>query len=145
VPGAGGPARAARRAQQRPLVPARRHRGARHGPGLPLAARPARRPRLPRASAPARLEPQGGRYSGLLLPRPRRPPARADLVPARPFPADERANDLVHWQTRLVTDHDALEKLGQARPVAIPGHELGFARGVTVRDPDGHALEMVEP
>jgi len=63
----------------------------------------------------------------------------------RPFPADERANDLVHWQTRLVTDHDALEKLGQARPVAIPGHELGFARGVTVRDPDGHALEMVEP
>jgi len=23
--------------------------------------------------------------------------------------------------------------------------ELGFARGVTVRDPDGHALEMVEP
>ena len=64
----------------------------------------------------------------------------------RPFPADERANDLAHWQTRLVTpDGGSLEKLGQGRPVAIPTHELGFARGVTVRDPDGHSLEIVEP
>ncbi len=64
----------------------------------------------------------------------------------RPFPADEHANDLVHWQTRLVTrDGPPLEKLGQGRPVVIPGHELGFVRGVTVRDPDGHALEIVEP
>jgi catechol 2,3-dioxygenase-like lactoylglutathione lyase family enzyme len=63
----------------------------------------------------------------------------------RPFPADERASDLVHWQTRLVTRGEAaLEKLGQGRPVAVPDHELGFARGVTVRDPDGHALEIVE-
>jgi len=64
----------------------------------------------------------------------------------RPFPADERANDLVHWQTRLLArDGRALEKLGQARPVAVPGHQLGFARGVMIRDPDGHALEIVEP
>ncbi|TMA30508.1 MAG: hypothetical protein E6J79_21225 [Deltaproteobacteria bacterium] len=38
-----------------------------------------------------------------------------------------------------------IEKLGQARPVAVPGHQLGFARGVMVRDRDGHALEIVEP
>ena len=44
----------------------------------------------------------------------------------------------------LATDA-TLEKLGHARPVGLPGHELGFARGVTVRDPDGHALEVVEP
>jgi len=29
--------------------------------------------------------------------------------------------------------------------VAIPGHELGFSRGTTVRDPDGHTMEVVEP
>ena len=64
----------------------------------------------------------------------------------RPFPADERANDLVHWQTRLIArDEGALESVGSGHPVTIPGHELGFARGVTVRDPDGHSLEVVEP
>ena len=63
----------------------------------------------------------------------------------RPVPADARANDLVHWQTRLLAGGDALERLARAQPVAVPGHELGFARGVTVRDPDGHALEIVEP
>jgi len=62
------------------------------------------------------------------------------------LPADERANDLVHWQTRLVARDDAiLESLGPGHPVAIPGHELGFAYGVTVRDPDGHSLEIVKP
>lgn len=64
----------------------------------------------------------------------------------RPFPADERANDLVHWQTRLIArDEAALESLGSSRPVDMPGHDLGFARGITVRDPDGHSLEVVEP
>jgi catechol 2,3-dioxygenase-like lactoylglutathione lyase family enzyme len=63
----------------------------------------------------------------------------------RPVPADEQANDLVHWQTRVVArDAAALEGVGAGEPVAIPGHELGFARGVTVRDPDGHSLEVVE-
>jgi hypothetical protein len=37
-----------------------------------------------------------------------------------------------------------VEKLGQGRPVALPAHELGFARGLVVRDPDGHAVEIVE-
>jgi catechol 2,3-dioxygenase-like lactoylglutathione lyase family enzyme len=64
----------------------------------------------------------------------------------RPFPPDERASDLVHWQTRLVArSGTALEKLDGTRPVATPAHELGFARGVDVRDPDGHTLEIVEP
>ena len=64
----------------------------------------------------------------------------------RRFPSDERANDLVHWQTRLVArDEGALDTVGPRRPVAFPGHELGFARGTTLRDPDGHSLEVVEP
>jgi catechol 2,3-dioxygenase-like lactoylglutathione lyase family enzyme len=61
----------------------------------------------------------------------------------RPFPAGERANDLLHWQTRLVARDGAVESLGA--PVALPGRELGFGRGTTVRDPDGHTLEIVEP
>ena len=64
----------------------------------------------------------------------------------RALAADARGNDLVHWQTRLIArDEAALESVGAHPPVAIPGHELGFARGVTVRDPDGHTLEVVEP
>ena len=64
----------------------------------------------------------------------------------RPFPADARANDLVHWQTRLVArDGPALERLGPGRAVATPGRELGFARGLAMLDPDGHTLEVVEP
>ena len=64
----------------------------------------------------------------------------------RPFPADERANDLVHWQTRLVVDDPAgLEALRLGRPIASPKRELGFTRGLTVRDPDGHSLEIVAP
>lgn len=64
----------------------------------------------------------------------------------RPFPADARANDLVHWRTQLVVrDAAALERVGRRRPVALPGPELGFARAVAVRDPDGHTLEVVEP
>jgi catechol 2,3-dioxygenase-like lactoylglutathione lyase family enzyme len=63
----------------------------------------------------------------------------------RLFPADERANDLVHWQTRLVLgDGAALEQLGRGPPVTVPSHELGFRRAVSVRDPDGHTLEIVE-
>jgi catechol 2,3-dioxygenase-like lactoylglutathione lyase family enzyme len=61
----------------------------------------------------------------------------------RPFPADERANDLVHWQTRLIARDGAA--FVHTRAVDTPGHELGFARAVTLRDPDGHTLEVVEP
>ena len=64
----------------------------------------------------------------------------------RAFPVDARANDLVHWRTRLIARNDAaLDSVGARRPVTIPGRELGFARGITVRDPDGHSLEVVEP
>src|SRR5437870_10530699 len=70
----------------------------------------------------------------------------------RPMPSDERANDVAHWQTRLVSrDGDAAGSLGKARAplvspgaVALPGRELGFTKGFLVRDPDGHVLEIVE-
>lgn len=71
----------------------------------------------------------------------------------RPYPADLRPNDLAHWQTRLVAPDldDALGSLRSAGvpfvspgPVVLPGsRELGFARGALVRDPDGHAMQVV--
>src|SRR5262249_48889305 len=72
----------------------------------------------------------------------------------RPAPADERATDLVHWQTRLVTDdiEAATRSLSTAGfsvvsggAVGTPGRELGFRKGVLVSDPDGHVMELIEP
>src|SRR5262245_13650041 len=64
----------------------------------------------------------------------------------RPVPADHRANDLVHWQTRLIArDEGTVDALARGRSVATPGRELGFARGATLRDPDGHSVEVVAP
>jgi catechol 2,3-dioxygenase-like lactoylglutathione lyase family enzyme len=71
----------------------------------------------------------------------------------RPFPTDIRANDLLHWQTTLVVNR--VEAIAQqlrlkhysfiSRQITtIPQSTLGFSRGVLVRDPDGHALRLVE-
>ena len=71
----------------------------------------------------------------------------------RAFPADERANDLVHWQTTvLVPDAEAaaaVVRRGKFRlispgPVELPDTVLGFRSGFRLRDPDGHVIQLVE-
>jgi catechol 2,3-dioxygenase-like lactoylglutathione lyase family enzyme len=71
----------------------------------------------------------------------------------RPMPPDERANDLVHWQTRLVaSDAVALaqrlrkSRVGFVSPgvVTLTGSQLGFTKGFLVRDPDGHGIQVTE-
>lgn len=71
----------------------------------------------------------------------------------RPYPADEKANDLVHWQTRLVSDsaEAAARELAQARTVflssgviAVTGQMPNTHKAFIVRDPDGHAVEIIE-
>ncbi len=71
----------------------------------------------------------------------------------RPTPPDTRANDLWHWQTamRVGRADAAAEKLkaGRARFVSpgvttIPDRALGINKGFLVRDPDGHALQLIE-
>jgi catechol 2,3-dioxygenase-like lactoylglutathione lyase family enzyme len=71
----------------------------------------------------------------------------------RPFPPDTRASDLWHWQINLRTaDADpAVQALhaGHARFVSpgltkLPDKHLGFAEGLMARDPDGHALLLIE-
>jgi catechol 2,3-dioxygenase-like lactoylglutathione lyase family enzyme len=71
----------------------------------------------------------------------------------RPMPTDERANDLIHWQTTLVlpnveaiAHHGAagLFPLVSSGVVSLPDPTLGFRKGMLVRDPDGHAMQLVE-
>jgi catechol 2,3-dioxygenase-like lactoylglutathione lyase family enzyme len=65
----------------------------------------------------------------------------------RPFPADARANDLLHWETRLTLPGLAalVPRLQAAHaPLLSPGLvalDDGSA-AVLLRDPDGHALEL---
>jgi catechol 2,3-dioxygenase-like lactoylglutathione lyase family enzyme len=74
----------------------------------------------------------------------------------RPMPVDTKANDLWHWQTTLVTKDiqavaDRLRKAGAqfitSDVVAIPQEaqaQLGFKKAVMVRDPNGHAIRLIE-
>lgn len=71
----------------------------------------------------------------------------------RPPPVDTRANDLWHWQIRLaIHDGDSAARdlrAGKAAfvspgVIAMPDGKLGFGKGVLVRDPDGHAVQLVE-
>jgi|GEM_PF-135449 len=71
----------------------------------------------------------------------------------RPYPADHRANDLMHWQTRLAagdagTAAQAL-RAGKATfvspgVISLTESALGFTRGFLVRDPDGHAMQVIQ-
>jgi catechol 2,3-dioxygenase-like lactoylglutathione lyase family enzyme len=72
----------------------------------------------------------------------------------RPFPADERANDLVHWQTTILVPSAAAAASAARRGhfrlltpdvATLPDSALGFTRGIRVRDPDGHVVQLVEP
>ena len=71
----------------------------------------------------------------------------------RPFPPEEKANDLIHWQTRFlgISVDEAAQTLWRSRSafvsagaVELPDGKAGFRKAVTVRDPDGHAIQIVE-
>ncbi|WP_341739360.1 VOC family protein [Microcoleus sp. CAWBG640] len=72
----------------------------------------------------------------------------------RPAPDDIHPNDLVYWQTTIVTkDLDILaQRLRESKTflispgvVTLPDGKLGFTKALLVRDPDGHALRLVTP
>jgi catechol 2,3-dioxygenase-like lactoylglutathione lyase family enzyme len=71
----------------------------------------------------------------------------------RPFPAEARVNDAVHWHTILAVESVAvamatLRRGGYApasEDVALPDSALGYAHAALVDDPDGHAVELVSP
>ncbi len=68
-------------------------------------------------------------------------------------PLDTRSCDLIAWQTRLMTRQtDAVGEALRARRyqlvstgvVALDGLALGFAKALVTKDPDGHAVKIVE-
>lgn len=71
----------------------------------------------------------------------------------RPMPGDSHPTDLWHWQTTLVVpDVEAtaatLRRTAQfvsSAVVTLPDKALGFTKGFQVRDPDGHAIQIVSP
>jgi catechol 2,3-dioxygenase-like lactoylglutathione lyase family enzyme len=71
----------------------------------------------------------------------------------RPFPADEKANDIVHRQTYLLAPSadTAAQRLRSAHTGfvssgVITNHkeQLGFESGFIARDPDGHPVAIVQ-
>lgn len=66
----------------------------------------------------------------------------------KPYPADAKPNDLVHWQTRFVGSNaeSAARLLRKARAPFISSDvvDAGFGKSFLARDPDGHAVQFVE-
>jgi catechol 2,3-dioxygenase-like lactoylglutathione lyase family enzyme len=70
----------------------------------------------------------------------------------RARPADIHANDIVHWQTMIVTDDvDSLaNKLQNAHVrfvslgIVIMQNKAGFSKGALVSDPDGHDVLLIQ-
>jgi len=68
----------------------------------------------------------------------------------RPYPADSHSNDLWHWQTSVATDR--IDELFRSYdPISVSSGSvlfekpiLGFRKASLVRDPDGHAVRLVE-
>ena len=71
----------------------------------------------------------------------------------RPIPLDSHPTDLWHWQTTLVVS-DVEAAFAAMRGtvqfvsfaiVTLPDKSLGFTKGFHVRDPDGHAIQIISP
>jgi catechol 2,3-dioxygenase-like lactoylglutathione lyase family enzyme len=71
----------------------------------------------------------------------------------RPIPADEHADDVAHWQTEMVTSSTETAdrevesqkvRLISSGVISLPDASLGFHKGLLLRDPDGHAVELVD-
>ena len=69
------------------------------------------------------------------------------LAPAggRPYPPEEQANDLIHWQTKFLGTSTAQAEL-ELRRVRSAFVSTGVVqRSIVVRDPDGHAIQITQP
>ena len=71
----------------------------------------------------------------------------------RPAPLDKRSNDLLHWQTKLVTQdvESMAARMREGRYAFISSGlielaepVLGFKRSLLIRDPDAHAMQLIE-
>lgn len=71
----------------------------------------------------------------------------------RPYPTDERADDLVHWESIMTTDdiNGLYMKLKNQNVtfissgvVNLPSKSYNYTKGFYVRDPDGHVVGIFE-
>ena len=72
----------------------------------------------------------------------------------RAYPADERPNDLVHWQTEIRVrmlneilprlDSAAVPVVSRSATPAASARNPDAALGVLIRDPDGHVVRLVD-
>jgi len=71
----------------------------------------------------------------------------------RPYPPEEKANDLIHWQTRFLGTNVAraeqdLQKFRSSfistGVVELTSGSPGFHKSFVARDPDGHALQLAQ-
>jgi catechol 2,3-dioxygenase-like lactoylglutathione lyase family enzyme len=62
----------------------------------------------------------------------------------RPIPRDVEPNDLVFWRIVMIGPVAPVAADLKVDEVATPGHELGFSHAALIRDPDGHATELIE-
>jgi catechol 2,3-dioxygenase-like lactoylglutathione lyase family enzyme len=71
----------------------------------------------------------------------------------RAYPADEKSNDLIHWQTRFLgTDAAQAEQdlrkfrslFISAGIVEMTGSDSMFRKSFVARDPDGHAVQFAQ-
>jgi catechol 2,3-dioxygenase-like lactoylglutathione lyase family enzyme len=69
----------------------------------------------------------------------------------RPMPFDIHANDVLHWQTTMLTSSpDRLDgllplrvfSLVSPKAISLPAAGLGLSVAALVRDPDGHAVRL---
>jgi len=71
----------------------------------------------------------------------------------RPYPTDAKASDLFQWETNFIST-DVRDAEGRLRTgkfefispgvVGLADGQAGFHQGLSVRDPDGHALRIVQ-
>ena len=71
----------------------------------------------------------------------------------RPRPHDVHANDVVHWQTVVVTDNldlvakrlrDSHAAFVSSGIIQTPKGSTGFSKGLLVSDPDGHDVLLIQ-
>jgi len=75
------------------------------------------------------------------------------LAPHDGRSSDTKSNDIACWQTKLIVGnistawnalHGPVGTLVSPGPITLPDSSLGFRRGFVVRDPDGHAMLLIE-
>jgi len=62
----------------------------------------------------------------------------------RPFPSGEKANDLIHWQTKFLGNSAAQAELELRKARSVFVSTGVVQQSIIARDPDGHAIQITQ-